>query len=180
MTLETETVRFTDKNGREWTPDVLAIADGWSGDFRYAVVAFPLKAGVSSPYGTACYLMRYGMPTTGSALASDVPKWRYARRQPFLVRRRMSAEKLVGMLTKHRPAKGRAERWMRDHAARGVRNEVAPELRIVIGKVPDRLLRYEAVHGDFGECVGTCACQVEPDGICRNGWPSWLRAARMI
>lgn len=179
MKLETETVRFTDKNGREWTPEVLAIETSWNGD-RWAVVSFPLRDGVSCHVGKVCRLMRHGMPLTGLALKSDAPAWRFYGKRTFVVRRSASAARLVHLFAKQRPAVARAERWMRENRAVPVANVVAPDLKLVIGKVPDRLLRYEAVHGDFGECVGPCACQVEPDGVCANGWPSWLRAVGMI
>ena len=29
-------------------------------------------------------------------------------------------------------------------------------------------------------CSGPCRCDVEPDGVCPNGWPSRLRALGMV
>jgi len=38
----------------------------------------------------------------------------------------------------------------------------------------------EAVFDSVCPCTGECECDVEPDGVCPNGWPSILIAAGLI
>jgi hypothetical protein len=39
---------------------------------------------------------------------------------------------------------------------------------------PDDFMIDEWVMDSVCECTGLCACTIEPDGVCKNGFPSWL------